>query len=139
MKKCCEFWTIKKFNYCPDCGNRLNIDAKTILEELNLEWTPRIAVDFDGCLCKSKYPDCGEPNLALIELMKDFKEFGCIIYLNTCRHDNALILALEWCKKYDLEFDFVNENDEKMVEIFGESRKLGCDLYIDDRCMKVVI
>ena len=25
-----------------------------------------IAVDFDGTLCFSKWPDCGEPNQALI-------------------------------------------------------------------------
>lgn len=30
-----------------------------------------IAVDFDGTLCFSKWPDCGEPNQALINYLKN--------------------------------------------------------------------
>ena len=32
-----------------------------------------IAVDFDGTLCFSKWPDCGEPNQALINYLKKWK------------------------------------------------------------------
>ena len=140
MNTCCEFWkTNSFFDYCPDCGARLSLDAKEILEELDLKWTPRIAVDFDNCLCKSAYPECGEPNIELINLVKQFKELGSIIYLNTCREREALKAAIDWCKSYDLEFDFVNENDPTMIDKFGDCRKLGADLYIDDKAMKICV
>ena len=32
-----------------------------------------IAVDFDGTLCFSKWPDCGEPNQVLINYLKKWK------------------------------------------------------------------
>lgn len=32
-----------------------------------------IAVDFDGTLCFSKWPECGEPNQALINYLKKWK------------------------------------------------------------------
>ncbi|MGL4452867.1 MAG: hypothetical protein ACRCTZ_17020 [Sarcina sp.] len=138
MKECCKFWKENTvFNYCCECGARLNLNAKDILFELNLQWQPRIAVDFDSCLCMSHYPECGEPNLALIKLAKDFKELGCTLYLNTCRHNESLDKALKWCSQLGLEFDFVNENDPKMIDMFGESRKLGVDIYIDDKAMKI--
>ena len=35
-----------------------------------------IAVDFDGTLCFSKWPDCGEPNLPLINYLKKSKSDG---------------------------------------------------------------
>ncbi len=35
-----------------------------------------IAVDFDGTLCFSKWPECGEPNQALINYLKKWKSDG---------------------------------------------------------------
>lgn len=35
-----------------------------------------IAVDFDDTLCFSKWPDCGEPNQALINYLKKCKSDG---------------------------------------------------------------
>lgn len=30
------------------------------------DWKRAIAIDFDGTICKSKYPDIGEPNWNII-------------------------------------------------------------------------
>ena len=35
-----------------------------------------IAVDFDGTLCFSSWPDVGEPNVPLIEQLKALKSSG---------------------------------------------------------------
>ena len=35
-----------------------------------------IAVDFDGTLCYSKWPELGQPNLALIEYLQEWKRNG---------------------------------------------------------------
>ena len=35
-----------------------------------------IAVDFDGTLCFSKWPELGEPNKPLIEYLKSWRDQG---------------------------------------------------------------
>ena len=35
-----------------------------------------IAVDFDGTLCYSKWPELGQPNQALIEYLQEWKRNG---------------------------------------------------------------
>lgn len=44
-----------------------------------------IAVDFDGTLCYSKWPDCGQPNQALITYLQEWRKNGNKLILWTCR------------------------------------------------------
>ena len=44
-----------------------------------------IAVDFDGTLCYSKWPELGQPNQALIEYLQEWKRNGNKLILWTCR------------------------------------------------------
>ena len=98
-----------------------------------------IAVDFDGTLCFSNWPELGEPNLTLINYLKSWKENGNKLILWTCRIDEALTKAVDWCRKQGLEFDAVNDNLPEIVEYYGtNSRKITCDYYIDDRMMEVL-
>ena len=93
-----------------------------------------IAVDFDGTLCYSNWPDVGEPNTALIEYLKLWKKQGNKLILWTCRAGDALELAIHWCRQHDLVFDAVNDNLPETIEKYGHnSRKITCDYYIDDR------
>jgi len=93
-----------------------------------------IAVDFDGTLCFSKWPDCGEPNLPLINYLKKSKSNGNKLILWTCRIGDALAKAVDWCQSHGLEFDAVNDNLPEIIEYYGSnSRKITCDWYIDDR------
>ena len=95
------------------------------------------AIDFDGTLCeKDKYPSIGEPNLLLIEYVKKLKEAGNTIILWTCRCEEQLDAAVEWCKSYGLEFDYVNENAPELIKSFGrDNRKIFANYYIDDRAL----
>lgn len=46
--------------------------------------------------------------------------------------------AVSWCREVaDLEFDAVNDNVQEVIDYYGNnSRKISCDIYIDDRaCM----
>ena len=43
-----------------------------------------IAVDFDGTLCFSTWPDTGEPNQPLIDYLKIHKKAGDKLILWTC-------------------------------------------------------
>jgi len=95
-----------------------------------------IAVDFDGTLCFSNWPALGEPNVALIEYLKDWKKGGNKLILWTCRAGDALDMAVSWCTEHELVFDAINDNLPEIVEKYGNnSRKITCDYYIDDRAM----
>lgn len=95
------------------------------------------AIDFDGTLCANdNYPNIGAPNIKLIEHLKRLKEDGQILILWTCRGGKSLEDAVEWCKSYGLEFDYVNDNAEHMVKFFGNNnRKIFANYYIDDRML----
>lgn len=94
------------------------------------------AVDFDGTLCESQFPGIGNPNVALINHLIKRRKQGNKIILWTCRVDERLQEAVEWCKGYGLEFDAVNENLPEMIEQWGgECRKVFADVYIDDKAV----
>lgn len=95
-----------------------------------------IAVDFDGTLCFSNWPELGEPNMPLISFLREWKEAGNKLILWTCRAGEPLTQAVKWCSDYNLEFDAVNDNLPEVVELYGNnSRKITCDYYIDDRML----
>lgn len=94
------------------------------------------ACDFDGTLCESIFPGIGSPNMALIKHLIKRRKQGNKVILWTCRVNERLQEAVEWCKSYGLEFDTVNENLPEMVEYWdGESRKVFADVYIDDKAV----
>ena len=95
--------------------------------------TPTIAVDFDGTLCVSQFPEIGEPNWSLINYLIWWREQGNKLILWTCRGGKNLENAVKWCSEHGLEFDAVNENIPERTEFYGnDSRKVGADYYIDD-------
>lgn len=100
-------------------------------------YTKIYAVDFDGTLCESKWPDIGAPNKRLIEHLRHEKYYhGAKIILWTCRVGQRLDEAVEWCKRFGLYFDAVNENlPENIVEYGNDSRKIYATCYIDDLAM----
>lgn len=95
-----------------------------------------IAVDFDGTLCFSKWPELGEPDRPLIEYLIDQKRSGNKLILWTCRAGDALDKAVSWCREHQLEFDAVNDNLPEIVGMYSNnSRKSTCDYYIDDKAI----
>lgn len=92
------------------------------------------AIDFDGTLCESKFPDIGEPIPSAIEYVKQLKEDGHKLILWTCRVGENLNDAVKWCKEQGIEFDAVNENLQEVIDEYGgDSRKVTADYYIDDK------
>lgn len=92
------------------------------------------AVDFDGTLSDSQYPDIGKPNRVLIEFLKSERAKGNKVILNTLRTGILLTKAVMWCNVHGLEFDAVNENLPEVIEEWGEdTRKIAAHYYIDDR------
>lgn len=98
-----------------------------------------IAVDFDGVLCEDIYPEIGKANINLISDLTKMKEIcNSKLILWTCRRDDRLQEAVDWCEEKGLYFDAVNENLPEIVEKFGgDTRKIFADVYIDDKNLKV--
>ena len=98
-----------------------------------------IAVDFDGTLCANKFPEIGEPNVILMDWLKEKQASGDKLILWTCREDERLAEAVEWCGGHGLIFDAVNENLQSSIEWANgsDSRKVYANLYIDDKCVNM--
>jgi hydroxymethylpyrimidine pyrophosphatase-like HAD family hydrolase len=93
-----------------------------------------VAVDFDGTLFENKWPEIGEPHIALIDYLKKRQEQGDKLILWTCRCGDKLDAAVKKCETYGLIFDAVNENLPEAIEMFGgDSRKIFAHEYIDDK------
>ena len=68
-----------------------------------------IAVDFDGTLAVTDYPAIIEPIQGVIDFIKYCNQVGDIVILWTCRSNQHLIDAIEWCKLQGIKrFDYVN-------------------------------
>ena len=92
-----------------------------------------IAVDFDGTLCYSKYPNLGDANIDLINELNMMRRLGHKLILWTCREGDALTEAVDFCTKHGLKFDAINENIPELIDDWGtDPRKIGADLYVDD-------
>ena len=93
-----------------------------------------IAVDFDGTLCKERWPKIGAPNFLLIRWLIERKAAGDKVILWTCRCGEMLEKAVLWCESMGLTFDAVNANLPENVEKYGnDCRKIFADIYLDDK------
>lgn len=92
-----------------------------------------IAVDFDDTIAKTEYPKIIDPIPETIKFLREAKENGAEIILNTCREGKELQEALNWCKENNVPIDRANENSPTRIKILGDCRKIGADLYLDDK------
>ena len=93
-----------------------------------------IAVDFDGTLCESKWPEIGEPNYGMLAYCIAQRATGSKLILWTCRSGDMLQQAIDWCAGHHLEFDAINDNlHESKAHFGGDTRKVWADVYIDDK------
>lgn len=92
-----------------------------------------IAIDFDGCLCKNMWPFIGAPNFDAINAAIQERKNGAALILWTCRVDEKLEEAIQFCKSYGLEFDAINDNlPERVATYNANPRKVNADEYWDD-------
>ena len=79
------------------------------------------AVDFDLTLCEIKFPGFGAPNKKLIQHLVQRRAEGAKVILWTCRVEEHLKEAVDWCGKFGLEFDAVNDNLPENIEKYGNN------------------
>lgn len=93
-----------------------------------------ISIDFDGTICRDEYPEIGAAMPYAIDVIKELKEQGHILILNTCREGNLLINAVNWLLDHNLVFNRINDNlNEISIKYGSNARKVFADVYIDDR------
>ena len=73
------------------------------------EYRRIIAVDFDGTLAVTKFPEIIKPIPKMIKHCRQLQRGGAILILYTCRKGKYLQDAVEWCAAHGLVFDYVNE------------------------------
>lgn len=98
-----------------------------------------IAVDFDGCLCESKWPDIGAPRQFVINELIRRQTEGAKLILWSCREGEQLKAAVMWCLNHGLKFDAINDNLEENKAFFGNnSRKVWANEYWDDKSVLIL-
>ena len=94
-----------------------------------------ISVDFDGVItARDAYPEIGEIAPDCKEVMNRLSKEGVTWILNTCRVDEHLIDAIDFCMHNGLPITKANQNLPERIERFGgDCRKISADVYIDDK------
>ena len=93
-----------------------------------------IAVDFDGTVVEDRYPAVGKPMPFAIETLKMLQADGHRIMLWTYRHGKKLDEAVEFLNSKGVPPYSVNRSyPEEASHPSDVSRKIGADLFIDDR------
>lgn len=93
-----------------------------------------IAVDFDGTIVTDNYPQLGELMPAAKETLTKFKENGGYIIVWTCRTGKLLRDAIRFLDEQGIPYDTINENIPHRIKEYGtDPRKVGADMYIDDK------
>lgn len=93
----------------------------------------KIAIDFDGTIVEDAYPEIGKPMLFAFETLKELQKQKHQLILWTYRSGNELEEAVEYCKKYGIEFYAINQSYPEEVFESGISRKIHAHVFIDDR------
>ena len=104
------------------------------------EYRRIIAVDFDGTLAETKFPEIIKPIPKMIRHCRRLQRGGAILILHTCRKGKDLQDAVEWCAAQGLVFDYVNENTAENIANYGgtDTRKIFAHEYIDDKAINPI-
>jgi len=92
-----------------------------------------IAVDFDGTVVEHRYPEIGDVIPGAFEVLHELQEKGHKLILWTVRDGIDLQAAIDFCLDHGIMFYAANESHPN--EEFNKyiSRKIDCDIFIDDR------
>lgn len=97
-----------------------------------------LAVDFDDTLAITQFPTIVEPIYSVVNLVDNFIKEGGKVILWTCRHDEYLDMAVEYCNnELGIVFDAVNSNLQEYIDLFGDTRKIFAHYYLDDKSVKI--
>lgn len=126
----CDYWALKQIKFIS------NKKAEEIKKHNHYQF-PKLTVDFDGTLfsCKN-YPSVGKQKwihkLVANYVRRKHKQ-GWIVILNTMREaGKGLEQAKEACFDYKIPIDLYNQNYQPDIDRWGDSRKMGATISIDN-------
>jgi hypothetical protein len=92
------------------------------------------AIDLDGTIWKEEYPGIGPIIPEAVEALREIKKLGHTIIIWTCRQGKLLEEAIDYLKRYNIPFDYVNENVPEKIALYkNDCRKIGANYFVDDR------
>lgn len=93
-----------------------------------------IAIDFDGTIVEDKYPGIGNLLPHAKEVINVLHSQGHKILIWSCRQGEDEMRAKHFLIRNGIHFDYFNENHHDLKNKYhNDCRKLGADLYIDDK------
>lgn len=93
-----------------------------------------IAIDFDGTIVTNKYPDIGYLKRNAKDVINKLYNQGHDIIINSCRQGKEEREMVEFLLDNEIMFDKINENLCYRIEEYNnDCRKIGADVYIDDK------
>lgn len=97
-----------------------------------------VAVDFDGTMCESDWPEIGRENKNMLKVVPMLRELGAIVILWSCREEDDLQDAIDWCAERGVTFDAANDNCDCIKDYFEwNTRKIHADEYWDDKAVTI--
>jgi hydroxymethylpyrimidine pyrophosphatase-like HAD family hydrolase len=93
-----------------------------------------IAIDFDGTICRGKYPAIDGLQPYAKDVINRLYNEGHYIIIWTCLAGNDLENAVNFLLAKEVKFHRINDHNPATVEQHGNnSRKVYAHLYIDDK------
>ncbi|MRI64648.1 hypothetical protein EDM00_11720 [Ornithobacterium rhinotracheale] len=94
-----------------------------------------IAIDFDGTIAVSKFPEILGLQFNAKKYIQKLKEDGHYIIINTCRSGDNLTNAINFLLEQGVPFDRVNDNSPENLRQYNSAntRKVYADVYVDDK------
>ena len=93
-----------------------------------------IAIDFDGTIVTNKYPDIGYLKRNAKKVINELFDAGHEIIINSCRQGKEEQDMIDFLKQMGIKYSAVNENLCYRIEEYNnDCRKIGADVYIDDK------
>lgn len=93
-----------------------------------------IGLDFDGTVVEDHFPNIGEPLPHAIRVLQRMCDAGMILVLWSCREDDELKDAIQFCANRGINVITPSEYDMMIKGPLHKCRrKVPADYYIDDR------
>lgn len=131
----------KVFNCYEDVGIMIKQMENIRAKELKMNMCPPkyVAIDFDGTIVEDNYPGIGDMKPFAKNVINKFVEQGGRVLIHTCRDGEHEEKVKNFLKSRMVSFHTINENHpEMMAKYKNDPRKLGADLYIDDKGLGIL-
>jgi hydroxymethylpyrimidine pyrophosphatase-like HAD family hydrolase len=93
-----------------------------------------INLDFDGTIFKEDWPNIGEILPSAKDVINKLYDAGDTIVICTCRENHHRYDAEMALLDHGIKYHYFNENVPERIHQFGnDSRKIGADIYIEDK------